>query len=92
MRAASIRPISELKNRCADLVREVSETGETLVITQHGKAKVVVMEVHQHDRLQESLAMLRLLADSEASRARGTYTTAQVRARLRAAASRRRNG
>ena len=40
-----VRPITQLKNRTADLVREVSEEGRPITITQNGVAKVVVMDV-----------------------------------------------
>ena len=81
MKSANVRPITELKNRAKDLVREVSEGGEPVVITQHGRPKVVVMDVRQHERLQETLVMLKLLAQSQDGlRKTGrTYSTADVR-------------
>ena len=86
MKAANVRPITELKNRTKELVRDVSESGQSIIITQNGKAKVVVMDVEQHDRLQDTLAMLKLLAQSQGSLARTgrTYSTADVRRRARA--------
>ena len=86
MKAANVRPITELKNRTKELVRDVSESGQSIIITQNGKAKVVVMDVEQHDRLQDTLAMLKLLAQSQESLARTgrTYSTADVRRRARA--------
>jgi|CXWL01.1.fsa_nt_gi prevent-host-death family protein len=95
MRAANVRSISDLKTRSAALVREVCEGGQPVVITQHGRAKAVLMDVREHDRLRETLAMLKLLAQSEASLAKGarTYTTAEVRASARAVLTRaRRDG
>jgi prevent-host-death family protein len=85
MRTANIRSISDLKNRSAALVREVCQGGQPVVITQHGKAKAVLMDVKEHDRLRETLAMLKLLAQSETSLAHGgrTYGTDEVRASVR---------
>jgi len=87
VKAAHIRPITELKNRTRQLVKEISEGGDPVVITQNGKPKVVVMDVGQHDRLQDTLAMLKLLVHSQASLARTgrTYSTAEVRRRTKAA-------
>jgi prevent-host-death family protein len=87
MKAANVRPITELKNRAKDLVREVSEGGEPVIITQHGRPKVVVMDVRQHERLQETLAMLKLLAQSQDGLAKTgrAYSTAEVRRRAKAA-------
>jgi prevent-host-death family protein len=70
VKAANVRPITELKNRTKELLREVSEGGQPVVITQNGKPKVVLMDVEQHDRLQETLAMLKLLAHSQEDLAR----------------------
>ncbi len=87
MKASNVRPITDLKNRAKDLVREVAESGEPVVITQNGKPAVVLMDVEQHDRLQETLAMLKLLAQSQASLTRGgrLHSTAEVRRRAKAA-------
>ena len=60
-----IRPITYLKNNTADLIREVSDNGRTVLITQNGEAKAVVMDVELYDRWKASLAMLRILAQSE---------------------------
>lgn len=87
MKAANVRPITDLKNRTRELVQEVSEGGQPVVITQNGRPKVVVMDVKQHDRLQETLALLKLLTQSQESllRTGRTYSTAEVRRRGRAA-------
>lgn len=87
MKAANVRPITDLKNRTKELVREVADGGQPVVITQNGKPKVVLMDVEQHDRLQDTLAMLKLLAQSQVSlaHARRVYSTAEVRRRARAA-------
>ncbi len=86
MKAANVRSITDLKNRTKEIVREVSEGGQPMVITQNGKAKVVVMDVEQHDRLQDTLAMLKILAQSQESLTRTgrTYSTAEVRRRAKA--------
>jgi prevent-host-death family protein len=66
-----VRPITELKNQTADLVREVSEQGRPITITQNGEAKVVVMDVDTYDRWRVALALLKILAQGEADVARG---------------------
>jgi prevent-host-death family protein len=87
MRAANVRSITDLKNRTKELVQEVSEGGQTVVITQNGKPKIVLMDVDQHDRLQETLSMLKLLAQSQdaLSRTGRLYSGADVRRRAKAA-------
>ena len=48
-----IKPITYLKNRTTDVVQEVSE-GRTVVITQNGEAKMVIIGVEEYDRLQSA--------------------------------------
>ncbi len=63
---SDIKPISWLKNNAKQLVETVAETGNPMVITQNGEAKAVVMNVREYDQMQQSLAMLRMLAESSA--------------------------
>jgi prevent-host-death family protein len=87
MKAANVRPITDLKNRAKEVVRQVSEGGAPVVITQNGRPKVVVMDVRQHDALLDTLAMLKLLAQSQEDLATTgrTYSSEQVRRRAKAA-------
>lgn len=66
-----VRPITYLKARTADLVREVSEEGHPITITQNGRAKVVVMDVESYDRWRAAMTLLKALAQGEADVARG---------------------
>jgi len=78
-----IRPITQLKTSSAELVREVSEEGRTLVITQHGEAKAVLMGAAQYDQWRQTLALLTMLGRSKAQhRAGKSATTEEVFARL----------
>jgi prevent-host-death family protein len=89
MRASNVRPITDLKNKAKALVAQVSAGGESVVITQKGAPKAVLMGVEAHDRLFDTLAMLRIIAQSQASLSKGrAYSTAQIRAAARAALGR----
>ncbi len=78
-----IRPITYLKGKTADLVREVSEGGRAITITQNGEAKVVVMDVETYDRWRAAMALLKVLAQGEHDVARGR-TLSQAEAFRRA--------
>ncbi len=81
-RGRDIISITRLKNDAADLVRQVSEDGRTLVVTQNGAAKVVVLSVDEFDRMQDALALLKMIAQGEADVAAGrTMTIDQAFAR-----------
>ena len=73
-----IKPITYLKNRTSDVV-EIVSAGRSMIITQNGEAKMVVMGVMEYDRLQSALALLRIVQHSEADlRADRTLTQDQV--------------
>ncbi len=64
-RRRDVKPITYLKSRTADLVREVTEGGHAVTITQNGDAKVVVMDVDTYDRWRAAMALLKLIAQAE---------------------------
>ncbi len=63
---ADVKPITYLKNRTAELLREVSEGGHAVTITQNGEARAVLMDVDTYDRWRSAMALLKLLALGEA--------------------------
>jgi prevent-host-death family protein len=87
MRATSVRPITDLKTNTKEVIDQAIQSGEPVLITQNGRAKVVVIDAKRHDDAQATLAMLKLLAQSQDSLARGdkTYSSDDVRGRARAA-------
>ncbi len=62
-----IKPMSYLKAHTAKIIRELSTRRGTLVITQNGQARAVVQDINTYEQTQESLAMLKLLAQSQRS-------------------------
>jgi prevent-host-death family protein len=82
----AVKPITYLKNHTADLVRDVSEEGKAVMITQNGEAKVVVMDVETYDRWRDAMALLKLVAQGEADVTAGR-TVSQEEALKRAEAA-----
>jgi len=62
-----IKPVSYLKAHTARIIRELSTQPGILVITQDGRAKAVVQDIDSYEQTQESLAMLKLLTQSQRS-------------------------
>ena len=62
-----IAPISYLKAHAAQIVRDLCTRRGTMVITQNGQAKAVVQDITTYEQTQESLALLKLLAQSQRS-------------------------
>lgn len=67
----SVKPISYLKANAAELIRNVSSEGKSFVITQHGEAKAILIDVPTYEALQNSVALLKILAQSRESLKKG---------------------
>jgi len=67
----SIKPISYLKAHASEVIRDITAKKETMIITHNGEAKVIVQDIHVYEQIQESLALLKILAQSSASIKRG---------------------
>lgn len=79
-----IKPITYMKTNAADLIRQVRRSGRPVVITQHGEASAVVMDVGTYEALREATLMLQLASQAEADAQAGrTVTTAEAFARAR---------
>jgi len=63
----SVKPISYLKSHTAEVLRNVREGPCTMVITQHGEARAVLQDIASYEQTQESLALLKMLAQSSKS-------------------------
>ena len=63
--STAVRPISAVKAHLTEIIRTFNEeAAPPVVITQNGKAKAVLMGVHEYERMQETLAMLKALSVS----------------------------
>lgn len=83
--AEDIKPVSQLRTRAAQLLREVSETRRPVVITEKGEAKGVLMDVASYQELRDATLLLKLLAQGEEDVRQGrTVSQAKVFARARA--------
>ncbi len=76
--ATSIKPISYLKSNAADIVKEFAINPEALIITQNGEAKMVVMDIHEYERQQETFALLKLIALGRREFEQGNYQEADA--------------
>ena len=60
-----IKPISYLKANAAKIAAELKDDGEAYIITQNGEAAMVVQSVAEYEQTQETLAMLKMIAQSD---------------------------
>lgn len=82
--SSRIKPISYLKAHASEIVRTLRDEGEPLIITQNGEAKAVVQDIDAYEQMQETLALLKILAlGSRQIEAGRVQPAADVIARLR---------
>jgi prevent-host-death family protein len=60
-----IKPISYFKAHAAEIIRELNEQHGTMIITQHGEAKAVIQDISEYERIQEALALLKMVAQGQ---------------------------
>ena len=61
-----VKPITFLKNNAAQLIRKISEEGRTVMITQNGEAKAVLMDVGTYDRWRDAINLMKIISHGEA--------------------------
>ena len=82
--SSQIKPISYVKAHAAEIVRTLGERREPLIITQNGEAKAVLQDIGSYEQMQETLALLKILALGDRQIAAGeVQPAAEVIARLR---------
>lgn len=60
--SSQIKPISYLKSHAAEVVRQLASQQEPIIITQNGEAKAVIQDVKSYEQMQETMALLKVLA------------------------------
>ncbi len=70
----TIKPISYLKSHASELIRNISRSRKTFIITQNGEAKAVLQDIKEYEKTRESLALLKILALSNKNFNEGNVT------------------
>jgi len=70
------KPISYLKANAAKLAAELKANGAPYLITQNGEAAMVVKSVQEYEQTQQTMAMLKMLAQSEKNIEQGSIISA----------------
>jgi prevent-host-death family protein len=60
----AVKPISYVKAHAADIILNITESRTPVIITQNGEATAVLQDIASYEEIQESLALLKILAIS----------------------------
>ena len=72
-----VKPISRLKARASEIIRDVNDTKQPVIITLNGEAKAIVQDLETYEQLQDSLALLKILATSQKSKRLGEMNSVE---------------
>ena len=61
----AIKPISYFKAHAAEVIRELNKQHGTMIITQNGEAKAVIQDIAEYERIQEALALLKMVTQGQ---------------------------
>ena len=60
--STAVKPISHIKSHASEIIREISETGNPVVVTVNGEARVIIQDIREYEKDREGMAMLKILA------------------------------
>lgn len=60
-----IKPITYLKSRAADLLKQINETHRPVVITQNGEPRAVLQDPESYENMRKAIGLLKLISQGE---------------------------
>jgi prevent-host-death family protein len=60
-----IKPITYLKSRAADLLKQINETRRPVVITQNGEPRAVLQDPESYENMRNAIGILKLISQGE---------------------------
>jgi prevent-host-death family protein len=74
-----IKPVTYLKSRAADVLKQINETHRPMIITQNGEAKAVIQDPQSYEDMRNAISLLKLLSFAEEDIKNGnTYSEEDV--------------
>ncbi len=61
-----IKPVTYLKSRAADLLKQINETHRPVIITQNGEPRAVLQDPKSYENMRNALGLLKLISVGEA--------------------------
>ena len=69
----NIKPISYIKTNAADMMKYVTEHKKSIIITQNGEAKAVLVDVESYQAMQDAFNLLKIIKLSEKDVRSGSF-------------------
>ncbi len=72
-----IRPVTYLKSRAADLLKQINKTHRPVIITQNGEPKAVLQDPKSFEDMRNAIGMLKLISQAEEEIREGKFKSQQ---------------
>ena len=63
--STDIKPITYLKSRTADALKQINETHRPIIITQNGEPRAVLQDPESYENMRNAIGLLKLLSQGE---------------------------
>jgi prevent-host-death family protein len=60
-----IKPVTYLKSKAADLLKQINETHRPVIITQNGEPKAVLQDPESYENMRNAIGILQLISQGE---------------------------
>ena len=60
-----IKPITYLKSKASDLLKQINETHRPVVITQNGEPRAVLQDPESYENMRNTIGILKLISQGE---------------------------
>jgi prevent-host-death family protein len=60
-----IKPVTYLKAKAADLLRQINETHRPVIITQNGEPRAVLQDPKSYENMRNAIGLLKLISQGE---------------------------
>jgi prevent-host-death family protein len=63
--STDIKPVSFLKSKAADMLKQVNETHRPIIITQNGEPRGVLQDPESYENMRNAIGLLKLISLGE---------------------------
>ena len=63
--STDIKPVTYLKSKAKDLLKQVNDTHRPVVITQNGEPRAVLQDTESYENMRNSIGLLKLISLGE---------------------------
>ena len=60
-----IKPVTYLKAKAADLLKQINETHRPVIITQNGEPRAVLQDPKSYENMRNAIGILKLISQGE---------------------------